>query len=489
MVAVFNQYIWQLYLNAGGNKIVKCFEDNLSNEFTAEYVSFIKDLHREYQLSASILDDETEQLRNLVDFFRNGNRFCDDEDFSAEEAMTVLYMALSENESVDAKETFSIFTYSLANCSTMLAVSLPELFVPYYFKWNFNVLQVIADTFGIELPEIPKKSDYEGRFYYYMDICSALQTFRNQNALSPYELCAFLYDFAPKYIGGVSSYLVADLPEPRGAFFVGSAKDDLFYSDKPDTVTPWQCNPDTRAGDMILMYLRSPVSAVDSVWRSCSVGFIDPFFYYYRCTYIGNPQRLKSVPIDRLRDDKITGKMPIVKKNMQGINGIELKPSEYNRILQMGRSKALKLESFAASEGEYSTEKEVEEHIIKPLLKQLGYSDRDYVQQLYLEIGNHNHALIPDFVLLPQKFGFRQSAFAIVEAKCSITSQIELTAALSQVRSYAKLLGARYAAIISQEKIWIFSARDDFAEEILSFPVTNIQADALNEIQKLIGNR
>ena len=105
---------------------------------------------------------------------------------------------------------------------------------------------------------------------------------------------------------------------------------------------------------------------------------------------------MKSVPIDRLRDDKITGKMPIVKKNMQGINGIELKPSEYNRILQMGRSKAPKLESFAASEGEYSTEKEVEEHIIKPLLKQLGYSDRDYVQQLYLEIGNHNHALIPD---------------------------------------------------------------------------------------------
>ena len=192
MVAMFNQYIWQLYLNAGGNKIVKCFEDNLSNEFTAEYVSFIKDLHREYQLSASILDDETEQLRNLVDFFRNGNRFCDDEDFSAEEAMTVLYMALSENESVDAKETFSIFTYSLANCSTMLAVSLPELFVPYYFKWNFNVLQVIADTFGIELPEIPKKSDYEGRFYYYMVICNALQTFRTQNALSPYELCAFL---------------------------------------------------------------------------------------------------------------------------------------------------------------------------------------------------------------------------------------------------------------------------------------------------------
>ena len=464
---MFNQYIWKLYLKAGGKQIVQLFEDNLSKEFSTDYISFIRELHQEYQLSESILNDESEQLHDLLVFFQGGNYFCGKNELSSEEAIDTLYLILSENENVDFKETFSRFTCSLAYYSTMLAVSLPDLFVPYYFKWNYNVLQIIADTFGIELPKIPDKSDYEGRICFYEDICASLLTFRKENNLTPYELCAFLYDFAPKYIGG--------------------SKDDLFLSDSTDTVTPWQCNPDTRAGDMIVMYLRTPVSAVDSVWRSCSVGFIDPFFYYYRCTYISNPQKIKSVTLDRLRTDKITGAMPIVRKNMQGINGVELKPSEYNRILQMGRSKAQKLVYVSVNaKGEYSTEKEVEEYIIKPLLKQIGYSEQDYVQQLYLEIGNHNHALIPDFVLLPEKHNGYQSAFAIIEAKRSITRQKELDEALSQVRSYAKLLGTKYAAIISQEKVWIYSTEDDFSSTILCVPA-NMTDDELFSLRKILG--
>ena len=138
------------------------------------------------------------------------------------------------------------------------------------------------------------------------------------------------------------------------------------------------------------------------------------------------------------------------------------------------------------AKGEYSTKKEVEEYIIKPLLKQLGYSEQDYVQQLYLEIGNHNHALIPDFVLLPEKHHGHQSAFAIIEAKRSITRQKELDEALSQVRSYAKLLGAKYAAIISQEKVWIYSTEDDFSATILGIPA-NMTDDELFSLREILG--
>ncbi len=46
----------------------------------------------------------------------------------------------------------------------------------------------------------------------------------------------------------------------------------------------------------------------------------------------------------------------------------------------------------------------------------------------------------------------------IWEAKRSITNSKEQNAARSQVRSYAKLLGAKYAAIVSQEQIWVFSS-------------------------------
>ena len=53
--------------------------------------------------------------------------------------------------------------------------------------------------------------------------------------------------------------------------------------------------------------------------------------------------------------------------------------------------------------GTIAREIDVENKMIKPLLSKLGYTERDYTQQLYIEIGNHNHALIPDFVLLPNR--------------------------------------------------------------------------------------
>ena len=482
-----NQYIWDNYLKSGGKLTVEKFQKQLSNRYTSEYADLIKELHSVYSPETDILNEEHRQLVELVHTVQD--EFLDiksDEEYYPEGLLDDLHAVLLDIEGTSAK-AFENFSYNIAYYSTRFSLFEPELYIPYYFRRNFNVLEIIAGSFDIRLPDIPKKSDYTSRFMYYAELCNELNDFRESNHWSPFELLAFLYDFAPKYIGGLSSYLVEDLPDPRSAFFIGGVKEDSILSSNPNEITLWQCNPDTRAGDMIVMYLRTPVSAVDSVWRSCSVGFIDPFFYYYRCTYISHPLKMKPVALDRLKTDKITRAMPIVRKNMQGINGVELKPSEYNRILQMGRSKAQKLEYVSVkAKGEYSTEKEVEEYIIKPLLKQLGYSEQDYVQQLYLEIGNHNHALIPDFVLFPEKHNGHQSAFAIIEAKRSITNQQELDAALSQVRSYAKLLGAKYAAIISQEKVWVYSAEDDYSSVLLCVPV-NMTDDEMFSLRKILG--
>ena len=75
--------------------------------------------------------------------------------------------------------------------------------------------------------------------------------------MSQYELCAFLYDFAPKYIGGIDSYIINDLPKSNSAYFIGASKDDSFLSTNSDIITPWQCNPETCVGDSIVMYLKS----------------------------------------------------------------------------------------------------------------------------------------------------------------------------------------------------------------------------------------
>ncbi|MBP3663673.1 MAG: hypothetical protein J6J03_00780, partial [Tyzzerella sp.] len=384
---------------------------------------------------------------------------------------------------------FEWFTNSIAYFSTQLSIELSGVFVPYYFKCNFNIFERIAQEFDIPLPEIPSKKDYKGRFFYYGEICAALYEFREQHNMSPYELCAFLYDFAPKYVGGAGSYIIQELPEPKSAYFIGGSKDDCFLTDNPEEIACWQCNPDTMAGDMIVMYLRSPVSAIDSVWRSVSVGFNDPFFYYYRCTYISRPCKIRRVSQKEFGQDPVFRELPIVKKNMQGINGVELYPSVYNHLLDLVKSDLPRFAFVENSENlSLSREKDVENQLIKPFLAQLGYSEADYRQQLYIEIGNHNHALIPDFVIHPNVSKGHQSAAYLIEAKYSIATTKLLEEAKTQARGYAKLLDAQYSVIASKEGIWITSREDDYSKNVLSFSWFALQnVDNFHMVFALLG--
>lgn len=276
----------------------------------------------------------------------------------------------------------------------------------------------------------------------------------------------------------------------KSSYLIGGSKDDAFLSEDEDAITPWQCNPDTMAGDVIVMYLKSPISAIDSEWRSVSVGFNDPFFYYYRCTYIANPQKINRVYQKTLKKDPVFKELPIVKKNMQGINGVELFPSVYNHLLNIAKSNLPKLE-FTINNNDmvFSREKDVENKLIKPFLKELGYNESDYRQQLYIEIGNHNHALIPDFVIHPIVSKGHQSADFLIEAKLSIPSNKILEEVKTQARGYANLLKAKYSIIAAKEGIWIMDSSDDYSDSIISLTWTDLQnEDNFYKVFNIIGN-
>ena len=475
---MFNKYVWELYLQSGGQELVDFFRNNLLGDFSEAYIRRICDLQRKYCVSEEIIKETEGQLTEVYETVKNqpvDAELNEVEDISDED-LEYIFSDFYENELLSQeasdKDAFICFADGIAYTSTLLASDTNGAFIPYYFFGNYNVLSTIAETFDIELPPVPKKSDYRGRVWHYLSLCSVFTSFRRENDLSPFELLAFLYDFAPDYIGGKDSYILKELPHPKSAFFIGGGgdNDDATAEDRPENIEFWQCNPDTRAGDMIVMYLRTPISSISSIWRSYSVGFIDPFFYYYRCTYIGEPNKIKRLSLDAIKSDKILSKMPIVNKNMQGINGVELKPSEYNRIVEIGRVDVPKLEYVMdGGGGEMVNEKAVEEKLIKPLLSKLDYTETDYVQQLSVPVGNHNRALIPDFVLLHKCNAGHHSAFAIIEAKRSITNAKQLEEVKVQARSYAKLLGVGYSVIASQEGIWVSSSKDDYSENIAEY--------------------
>lgn len=487
---MFNDYIWTTYLSGTGKEVVNFFEENLSNNFSKKYADKICEFHKAYCPSKVINESLHSELVDAYEDIAEGIWFLEEGEYSIKSAIEYIFNGFLREEDATPQKVFNYFSGSVAFFTTLFAKELPELFVPYYFAFNFNIFEKIAQEFEIILPEIPIKKDYEGRFLYYGKICEALYDFREKHNMSPYELCAFLYDFAPKYVGGVDSYIIKDIPTPKSAYFIGGSKNDAFLSNNDDTITPWQCNPDTMAGDAIVMYLKSPVSAIDSIWRSVSIGFNDPFFYYYRCTYIAKPYKINNISQKQLEIDSVFRELPIVKKNMQGINGVELYPSVYNHLLDMAEADLPRLE-FAISNDDLilSREKDVENKLIKPFLTELGYAEKDYKQQLYIEIGNHNHALIPDFVIHPIVSKGHQSADFLVEAKFSISSNSLLEEAKTQARGYAKLLNAKYSVIAAKEGIWVTDVADDYTASIISFSWSDLQnEDNFHKVFNIIGN-
>ena len=79
---------------------------------------------------------------------------------------------------------------------------------------------------------------------------------------------------------------------------------------------------------------------------------------------------------------------------------------------------------------------------------------------------------------------------AYLQAKLSITNQKQLEETITQARSYAKLLGAKYQMIASKEKMWLFSEEDDFAKDIFSADWSGLHdPDKFLQLYKLVGKK
>lgn len=208
---MFNDYVWKNYLDGKGKDVVSSFEKNYTGEFTKEYVERICDLHKAYCPSKSINERIREELLSVNNDLKEGF-FFEEGYYTIDSALKYFYELFIKECDLTAQGFFDLFSESVAYYTTFISLELPELFVPYYFQWNFNIFEMIAQEFEIDLPEMPIKKDYKGRFMYYGEICEALYEFRIKHNMSPYELYAFLYDFAPKYVGGIDSYIIKDLP-------------------------------------------------------------------------------------------------------------------------------------------------------------------------------------------------------------------------------------------------------------------------------------
>ncbi|OPH39881.1 hypothetical protein [Moraxella equi] len=276
---MFNEFIWRNYKESksGGNFIdnFKELPQDFLREYLVDYYLDIDEVYAyidEFLLFSSLSNAKIDNLEQAKHIFHD---LCDngiDFDISEKRDGSII-------EHVEPN--FEWFLQCIVPISLCLYLINSDFFKPYLFIHKFRDLISICDEFGIELPEIPKKSDKQSRFAYYWGFCESIYNFQIKNNLDSNEICAFLYDFAPKYLSSQKNKEVS-LPNPTNIWLVGANKtggDFNFLDGINDSSTHfWQGNLETKKGDIIIMYCLSPRSYIHSIWRATSNGIADPFF-------------------------------------------------------------------------------------------------------------------------------------------------------------------------------------------------------------------
>ncbi len=352
-----------------------------------------------------------------------------------------------------------------------LHLAHPDIFLPYGFVGKYYLVPKIAETFGIALPPVPAKKDYLARWLYFGQLCLAFQEFRGLQGMNIPELLSFMYDFS---ISFVDSENPDDLPAPRNAWLLlgGGEKDgDYGWLEEaaPDAQSHWQGNLDMRRGDVCVMYVRSPISAIHSLWRAVEDGYEDPFFHYKHAVQIGNPLRLPNLQFRDLAVDSVFSENKYMKANLQGASGKALTYSEYEhllKILALRGEMPSKLPHFPEQEDVKLTalanERDVEIHLIEPLLKRAGLETADWVRQLSVRVGR-GERVYPDYAIGVTGKAPELRVRALVEAKYRAAGEKDWREAFFQAKAYGMRLGARVIITAAADGLRLYKRRyDDF---------------------------
>lgn len=336
-----------------------------------------------------------------------------------------------------------------------------KFFKPMLCPSNFSLIVRACEALEIELPEYPQSRDYRGFMLWYYDFCEVLNRFQEDNKLTDAELCACLYDFAGMLQEDSEK---VELPKPINVWITGASKEDYkeLEADMSSSDNLWQCNENTRRGDIVVLYAVSPHSHIHSIWRADSEGTFNPFNYRQARTHLTNGVKVPPITLAEMKADPVFGKLPMLNNNLQGLNGKRLPTWAYQALLKMIEAKGGDMSQipvlFEATEwnpGELKLEKDVEEKCLIPCLESLGYKKEDWTRQLSLKAGREEKA-IPDFVFFPYGEEHAENAPLIIEAKKNMGTERERDKAYRQGRSYAKMLNAGIMGICDEERLVIY---------------------------------
>lgn len=503
----FNKYIWELYKQSKqGKEDIETYStltvDILKEKFGLDYIEFEVDKERRDDFGTDTVPfNITEVIKDHASKFKVDNI---DEATNLFESLVregIPFQSLNKNNQLSTVSYFGKkgseydWYHFITAVSFGLYLAHPEFFTPYAFYYSFDSLEEICNIFNIPLLTPSGKRNHIERAMYYGQLNQSFYEFRRLYELSPAEMCAFLYDFAPKF----AKEETEELPNPSKVWLIkGGVGDFEFLDNLTRESTHWQGNIDTKKGDILLMHCRSPRSYIHSIWRAISDGFIDPFFYYHSTIWIGSPIKTVPVTFQEMKNDPLLSQKGLIKAHLQGASGNAFSVEEYNAILEIMKRKGQdisvlpKLEPVIYSESiELSNEKDIEKHLVEPLLKKLGYNQNDWVRQMPIKMGRSERNY-PDYAFGANPKRGEESAKIILEVKYQISTKKELTDAYYQAKSYALRLQSKVFALASREGVWIYLyKKDNFSFDHFTDKNWNelTHPDVLHEVMLKIGKK
>ena len=495
----FNKYIWDLYKNTDKGR--ECIDkwsnyDFPDNEFCRDCKPEILEKLNQCDLGQYIIDSKVNWYKLLKDYFI---KF----EFNIDDAVITFKNWINEGIYINgfkiiSKNNFKHWAIDIQFFSKVLYSTFPDYFFPYTMDCGFNKFRKVCDEFNITIPEVPKKMEWQGRATYYLDLCESLLEFRKVNAFTPAELCALLYDFAPSVLQELDDN---ELPNPSKVWFVGGSKHDFDFLDnaRSDSKEHWQGNIDSRKGDIVVMYCVAPRSYIHSIWRVIGDGFADPFFYYYSVVYISKPIKLDvHITLQDLESNPLWSNNPLVKKNLQGINGYPVKYQEYLEMLSILKSRGQNIELLPLIKpmnrldtDDLKDERDVEIKLIEPFLELIKYKPKDWIRQMPVKMGRGERNY-PDYCFGANPTRGEETAKMILESKYEIKTQKELQNAYFQAKSYAVRLQADKFVIASREGIWIYIPKNVSYkfDDYYHYSWVDIEnPDILHKLQQMIGKQ
>ena len=364
--------------------------------------------------------------------------------------------------------------------STILYSYYPKFYIPNLFVMQFIYLKRFAEKYEIVLPQIPNRSDYIERWFYYLDLCSVFHEFAVENSIdSPAEFCAFLYDYElPEIREEVYNESSTDMPEYPGQAWILVGN----YGEGEKTMGHgfWQANQLTEKGDILLFYEKSPVKALNSVWIALQDGVVDPFFHYYSNTYIGNKISIPAEQAVRFEDFKSSEyfmnrdkKGNFVSKNFQDVSGWRVEYEDYQEIKRLLESKGFDTsvlpclyEPTKIGDIIINDEKDVSQKLLIPLLEQMGWKKNiDFRGEVEFPAGrtetNYSSDKRPDFCLHIVEKNDDIEARVVFEVKKHMNTLKKVHENFVQGRSYAKWGNAQVLVLVDLRQILVYERATD----------------------------